>query len=92
MRLEAEFGQTEFLSALRQLTSTQRPFTIPKMHVRLIGNFLALTPSATCHLLDQLATNLVVGLDDQRQTPDESEIAKRASVGLNKQQHLLLKK
>ena len=62
------------------------------MHVRLIGNFLALTPSATCHLLHQLATNLVVGLDDPRQTPDESEIAKRASVGLNKQQHLLLKK
>ena len=92
MQLKAEFGQTEFLSALRQLISTQRPFTIPEMHVRLIGNFLALTPSAPCHLLDQLATNLVVGLDDLRQPPDESEIAKRASVGLTKQQHLLLKK
>ena len=42
--------------------------------------------------MDQLATNLVVGLDDLRQPPDESEIAKRASVGLTKQKHLLLKK
>ena len=92
MRLKAEFGQTEFLSALRQLAADQKPFTIPQMCVKLIGNFLAITPSAPCPLLDQLATNLVVGLDGLRQPPDELEIAKRAGVGLTKQQHLLLKK
>ena len=92
MRLKAEFGQTEFLSALRQLAADQRPFTISEMRVKLIGNFLAITPSAPCPLLDQLATNLVIGLDGLRQPPDELEIAKRSSVGLTKQQHLLLKK
>jgi len=92
MRLKTEFGQTEFLSALRQLAANQRPFTIPEMRVKLIGNFLALTPSAPCPLLDQLATNLVVGLDDLRQPPDDLEIAKRASVGLTERQYRLLNK
>lgn len=82
--------EKELLDAVSALATGQNAFDLPPLKLKTIGSFLALTPSAPCSELDDLARTCVVELDRFRSPPDPQELARRRAEGLTPNQERLL--
>ena len=85
-------GTTEagLLDAVARLAAGRRAFDLPPLRLETIGPFLALTPSAPCPELEDLARACVIGLDRFRRPPAPEELARRRARGLTPAQDRLL--
>jgi hypothetical protein len=82
--------ETELLDAVAALATGRKAFELPPLKLETIGSFLALTPSAPCSELDDLARACVVELDSFRCPPGPQELARRRAAGLTPNQERLL--
>lgn len=82
--------ETELLDAVAALAMRRRAFDLPPLKLETIGSFLALTPSASCSELDDLALSCVTELDRFRCPPGPQELARRRAAGLTPSQERLL--
>ena len=82
--------ETELLDAVAALATGRKAFDLPPLKLETIGSFLALTPSAPCSELDDLARSCVTELDRFRCPPGPQELARRRAPGLTLNQERLL--
>lgn len=82
--------ETELLDAVASLAAGRNAFDLPPLRLEAIGSFLALTPSAPCSELDDLARSCVTELDRFRCPPGPQELARRRAPGLTLNQERLL--
>lgn len=78
--------EDELLSAVATFCGHHRPFTAPVLHVRQLGEFLALVPSRPDPGLAELAAACVRCFDPFREPPGETEIGRRRAAGLTPSQ------
>jgi len=90
LRLKDEFGQNEFVNAVRHIATMHQPFMIPGLILQVIGQFMALVPMEHIPAMHDLASDLVTGLDAFRKAPTGEETARRLSAGLTSRQTELL--
>ncbi|MGB2462401.1 MAG: DUF1045 domain-containing protein [Candidatus Puniceispirillaceae bacterium] len=90
LRLKDEFGQNEFVNAVRHIAAMHQGFMMPDLNLRVIGQFIALVPVEHSPAMHDLASALVTGLDAFRKAPTEEETARRLSAGLTSRQTELL--
>lgn len=89
-RLRQGTTAQELVSAAQAIASATPAFELPKLHVGLLGPYLALVPAADCPPLRALAARLVQELDRFRAEPTPQEMARRRSVPLSAAQERLL--
>jgi hypothetical protein len=82
--------ESDLLDTVAGLAAGQKAFDLPPLKLETIGSFLALTPSAPCPELDDLARACVIGLDRFRRPPGPQELARRRAAGLTPNQERLL--
>ena len=85
-------GEADLYEATANLAASRRAFDLPPLRLDAIGSFLALTPSALCPELEELARACVVELDRFRRPPGLEELARRRGIGLTAAQNRLLKR
>lgn len=85
-RLDEAHSERDLLSALMHFASSAEPVTIPRLGLRAIGPFFALTPDEPVAELNQLANDVVVAFDRFRAPLNETEMAKRRPERLGEQQ------
>ena len=90
LRLKDEFGQNEFVNAVRHIAKMHHPFTMPDLNLLVTSQFMALVPVEHSPAMHNLASALVTGLDNFRKTPTVEETARRLSAGLTSRQTELL--
>lgn len=83
-------GERELLESAAAIASKTRPFDLPGLELSSIGSFLALTPSAPCPELEDLARICVTVPDRFRRPPRPEELARRRAQGLSPNQERLL--
>jgi putative phosphonate metabolism protein len=76
--------------ALTGFAMRQTPFEIAALHLKEIGDFLALVPADPAPALSSLADACVTEFDAYRAPPDAAEVAKRHAAGLTPRQAELL--
>lgn len=76
--------------AMAGFAARQAPFEIAALHLREIGDFLALVPADPPPALSSLADACVTEFDAYRAPPDATELAKRHAAGLTPRQAELL--
>lgn len=84
--LAAGRSENELIDAVLQLASRTSPFTLPGLELNSIGSFLALTLTAPCQALDDLARICVIAMDTFRRPSTPEELARRRSKGLSANQ------
>lgn len=82
--------EADLLDAVARLAAGRRAFDLPPLRLETIGSFLALTPSAPCPELEDLARACVTSLDRFRRPPSPGELARRRARGLTPGQDRLL--
>lgn len=82
--------ERDLLDAVDTLAASREAFLLPPLKLETIGSFLALTPSAPCPELEELARACVVNLDGFRLPPGAEELARRRKSGLTPEQDRLL--
>jgi len=81
--LKAPFGlsrshtEGDLLSRMQALAATLKPVSLGPMQAALLGNFVALVPTAVPAELMTLAATCVTALDDVRAPLTESDLARR---------------
>jgi putative phosphonate metabolism protein len=83
-------SENELIDAVLQLAARTSPFTLPGLELNSIGSFLALTLTAPCQTLDDLAGICVIAMDTFRRPATPQELARRRAKGLNVNQDRLL--
>jgi len=85
-------GKSEemLLEAAARLAAGRSAFSLPPLALRTIGSFLALTPTAPCPELEDLAGACVTSLDAFRKPADSDELTRRRAKGLTANQDRLL--
>ena len=76
--------------AMAGFAARQAVFEIAALHLRAIGDFLALVPADPAPALSSLADACVTEFDAYRVAPDAAELAKRHAAGLTPRQAELL--
>jgi|SRR5688572_20745627 putative phosphonate metabolism protein len=76
--------------AMAGFAARQAAFEIAALHLREIGDFLALAPTDPALALSSLADACVTEFDAYRAAPDAAELAKRHAAGLTPRQAELL--
>ncbi|HVI88694.1 MAG TPA: DUF1045 domain-containing protein [Dongiaceae bacterium] len=84
--LAAGTEEEELTAAIRAAARELAPVTLPALELRLLDGFLALTPSAPCPALDDLAGQCVAAFDRFRRPAPAAELAKRRAAGLTSRQ------
>ncbi|HVH78255.1 MAG TPA: DUF1045 domain-containing protein [Stellaceae bacterium] len=77
-------------TAVAALAAGVAAFTAPRLQLKRISGFWALTPSAPCSNLDRLAEICVRELDAFRAAPSTEELARRRRAQLSPRQEELL--
>ena len=85
-------GEADLYEATANLAASRRAFDLPPLRLDAIGSFLALTLSAPCPELEELARACVVELDRFRRPPGPEELARRRGIGLTAAQDRLLER
>jgi putative phosphonate metabolism protein len=88
--LAESHGEKELLENTAMIASRIRSFDLPGLELTRIGSFLALTPTAPCPELEDLARICVTVPDRFRRPPRPEELARRRAKGLSPNQELLL--
>ncbi|MEM7544693.1 MAG: DUF1045 domain-containing protein [Pseudomonadota bacterium] len=81
----------DLIPATAHLAGGLVPFDAPALRLTRLGRFLALSPSAPCRPLADLAFACVSGLDRFRAPPTETELARRRAAGLSAAQDAMLR-
>lgn len=84
--------EAALFEAMANLAASRRSFELPPLRLAAIGSFLALTPSAPCPELEELARACVVELDRFRRPPGPEELSRRRGKGLTPAQERLLER
>ncbi|MDT2019599.1 DUF1045 domain-containing protein [Methylocella sp. CPCC 101449] len=84
--LAPSFSEQDLLRSITDFARACRPFHIPRLEVKRLGNFYALTPAEPCQPLDSLAWSAVDHFNGLRAPLSEGEIQRRSSVGLSLRQ------
>ena len=88
--LAESHDETELLENAAMIASKTRPFDLPGLELARIGSFLALTLTAPCPDLEDLARICVTVPDPMRRPPRPDELARRRAKGLTPNQERLL--
>ena len=88
--LAESHDETELLENTAMIASKIRSFDLPGLELTHIGSFLALTLTAPCPELEDLARICVTVLDPLRRPPQPEEFARRRAKGLTSNQERLL--
>ncbi|MBP9943081.1 MAG: DUF1045 domain-containing protein, partial [Desulfomicrobium sp.] len=88
--LAEQHDETELLENAAMIALKTRPFDLPGLELARIGSFLALTLTAPCPDLENLARICVTVLDPFRRPPDPEELERRRVRGLTANQERLL--
>jgi putative phosphonate metabolism protein len=88
--LAESHDETELLESTAMIASRMRSFDLPGFELARIGSFLALTPTAPCPELEDLARICVTVPDRFRRPPRPEELARRRAKGLTPNQERLL--
>ncbi|ACU88943.1 DUF1045 domain-containing protein [Desulfomicrobium baculatum] len=88
--LAESHDETELLENTAMIASRMRSFDLPGLELARIGSFLALTPTAPCPELEDLARICVTVPDPFRRPPHPEELARRRAKGLTPNQERLL--
>jgi len=91
-RLANGADETDLVSALACFVQETKSFLAPPLQLDVLGGFLALTPSAMCSALDQLAAECVEAFDGFRAPPADHELTRRRTNRLTPRQDDLLTK
>ncbi len=83
-------SEADLLDAVDTLAASREAFHLPPLKLETIESFLALTPSASCPELEDLARTCVIDLDGFRRPPGVEELARRRKSGLTPEQDRLL--
>ena len=81
-RLAKDSHEEDLRQALRQFAATRSAFIAPPLRLKSLSSFLALTLSAPCGELENLADDCVRGFDKFRALPNEDELARRRRARL----------
>lgn len=88
--LAESHDETDLLENAAMIASRTRPFDLPGLELARIGSFLALTLTAPCPDLEDLARICVTVPDSLRRPPRPEELARRRAKGLTPNQERLL--
>ena len=88
--LAGSHDETELLESTAMIASKTRSFDLPGLELSVLGSFLALTLTASCQELENLARICVTALDHFRRPPRPEELARRRAKGLTANQERLL--
>ena len=88
--LAEQHDETELLENAAMIALKTRPFDLPGLELARIGSFLALTLTAPCPDLEDLARICVTVPDPMRRPPRPDELARRRAKGLTPNQERLL--
>lgn len=72
--------------------ANRRSFAVPRLALRRIGRFIALTPEPCLAELGGLAADCVRAFDRFRRPPDADELGRRRAAGLSDRQEALLQR
>ena len=89
-RLASGTTEQALRERLKDFASGLCPFTLPRLALKPVGRFLALTPVAPSAELDLLARDCVERFDHFRAEPSQDELDKRRAGGLTDRQEKLL--
>lgn len=84
--------ENDLLHAVRALADQWSDLLIAPLHLKRIGRFVALTPSAEIPDLQQLAAECVAKLDHLREPSSPADMARRRGAGLTALQDQLLQR
>lgn len=78
-------------AAVAGIAERQSPIRLSGLELTVMGRFLALTPVGDARALQELARDIVAGLDQLRAPPTPAELARRRAAGLtfNQEANLL---
>jgi len=88
--LAESHDETDLLENAAMIASRTRPFDLPGLELAWFGSFLALTLTAPCPDLEDLARICVTVPDPLRRPPRPEELARRRAKGLTPNQERLL--
>jgi ribose 1,5-bisphosphokinase len=91
-RLSARARLDTLVADLERFCAARRAFTLPKLRVKLMADFLALVPEPAEPRLDRLAADCVVHFDRYRTPLHEDELARRRRTPLTARQDALLER
>lgn len=89
-RLSRQTSATELRAALEAFARQQPPVPVPPLHLRMIGDFLALAPRGPAPAIGRFAGSCVRTFDRFRAPLTYAELARRRAAGLRPQQAALL--
>lgn len=84
------FTEQDLSTAARRLCKRQLSLTLQGLELSPLGRFLALTVTGDTSGLENLAANIVQGLDEFRAPASEQELARRRKANLTEAQELNL--
>jgi hypothetical protein len=73
-RLAEQVSESAMLRDLMRFSGTMKPFDIPRLEVKRLGNAFGLVPSEPCPQIDMLASSVVQAFDPYRAPLLEAEI------------------
>jgi putative phosphonate metabolism protein len=82
--------EAALLQCVALIANKTRPFDLPGLELSILGSFLALTPTASCPELEDLARICVTVPDHFRRPAKPEELARRRAKGLTMNQERLL--
>lgn len=82
--------EAALLQCVALIANKMRPFDLPGLELSILGSFLALTMTASCPELEDLARICVTAPDHFRRPPRPEELARRRAKGLTANQKRLL--
>jgi putative phosphonate metabolism protein len=83
-------AEEALLQCVALITTKMRAFDLPGLELSSLGSFLALTLTASCPELEDLARICVTALDQFRRPQAPEELARRRAKGLTANQERLL--
>lgn len=85
-RLAAEATEAQLLAAFETFCASRSPFVVPKLEIRQMDGFFALTPAEPHSMLNGLAADCVLEFDRFRAPLGEDEIARRQTERMHPQE------
>ncbi|ODN70185.1 DUF1045 domain-containing protein [Methylobrevis pamukkalensis] len=82
-------GEGDLVAALEEFAAARAPFAL-RLHIALLGGFLALVPQEPEPALERLAADCVRAFEPFRAPPDAATLARRQAAGLSPRQQALL--
>ena len=88
--LAADTASDALLAFSADFARQRAPFTVSRLRLAILGDFIALVPAEAAPALDRLAAACVQDFDRFRAPPDAAEQARHRQTGLNLRQQALL--